>query len=80
MRTPEIDSEVERLASRLLLDVLNEATAAYWERRADGFANVGTPDCDDIARACRNRAELARMGSDEAEWSELLGAELGGER
>ena len=29
MRTPEIDSEVERLASRLLLDVLNEATAAH---------------------------------------------------
>lgn len=41
---------------RVLQDAYLEQDPAYWLRRADAFAAVGTPTCDEIARACRNRA------------------------
>lgn len=46
---------------RVLQDAWTEATEAYWLRRAAAFDAVGTPACDEIARACRNRASLADL-------------------
>lgn len=43
---------------RVLQDAWLEQDPAYWLRRADAFAAVGTPTCDQIAQACRNRAAL----------------------
>jgi hypothetical protein len=46
---------------RVLLDALNEATAAYWLRRAKEFDAVGTPVCGEIAQACRNAAAFLTL-------------------
>lgn len=54
-----IGRAADHFVKRLLLDCLTEATAAYWQRRAESFAAVGTPSCDEIARACRARAAVA---------------------
>lgn len=43
---------------RVLQDAWLEQDPAYWLRRADAFAAVGTRTCDEIALACRNRATL----------------------
>lgn len=56
-------SPAEYLANfgrRILQDALAEATAAYWLRRADTFAAVGTPTADLTARTCRAHAWLLR--------------------
>lgn len=50
---------------RVLQDAWIEATAAYWLRRAEIFDAVGTPACDEIAQACRNRATLADLSAAE---------------
>lgn len=55
-------SYVEHFRWRVLQDALAEATRDYWLRRADAFAAVGTPACDQIAQACRNRASLGYVG------------------
>lgn len=67
--------KLDQIARRFVIDMLLEASAAYWLRRAEDFANVGTPACDEIARACRNKAALCR--DDEREWADLLAVELG---
>lgn len=51
---------LEHFKARLLQDALTEATAQHWQHRADTFANVGTPECDQIALACHNHAALLR--------------------
>lgn len=43
---------------RVLQDAYAEQDPAYWRRRAESFAAVGTPACDEIAQACRNRAAM----------------------
>lgn len=60
-----LDELVEHFRSRVLQDALNEATSAYWRRRAEDFAAVGTPRCDEIAEACRNRARVSLIGGEE---------------
>lgn len=58
---PEPDpltAHIDRFHRRLLEDVLLEATAAYWHRRAETFALVGTPTCDTIAANCDFHARL----------------------
>ena len=67
---------LEQCARRLMLEVLAEGSAAYWRRRAEGFAAVGTKDCSEIARACWAKARFVEMGGDETEWAELLDREL----
>ena len=57
--------DLEHFAGRILQDALTKATAGYWLRRADQFAAVGNPDCDEIATACRNHARLVDGGLDE---------------
>ncbi len=49
---------VDHFRQRVLQDAIAEALPAYWRRRADTFTQVGTPACDDIARACRSHAQL----------------------
>lgn len=71
-----LSTEVERFARRILYDCLLEQTRAYWIRRAEAFDAVGTPACDEIARACRNRAEVSRLGGDAHELAELVREEL----
>jgi hypothetical protein len=55
---------VEHFQHRVMQDALSEATADYWRRRAEQFAAVGTPACDEIAEACRNRSRLAEIEGD----------------
>ena len=50
----------DHFRARVLQDCLTEATAQYWETRADTFAAVGTKDCDMIADNCRHHAQLIR--------------------
>lgn len=52
---------VEHFRARVLQDALNEAMPRYWLRRAEQFAAVGTPRCDAIATACRNKAAFLAM-------------------
>ena len=63
MKPTDLPAYVDHFRGRVLQDALAEATAAYWTKRADQFAGVGTPACDEIAQACRNRAALA-LGSE----------------
>jgi hypothetical protein len=51
---------LEQFRWRVLQDALQEATAAYWERRAETFAAVGNDRCDTTARNCRFHAQLLR--------------------
>lgn len=73
MTTPE---RLERAAQRMLLDLLLECSAAYWRKRADEFAAVGTEAADEIARACWAKARFVEMGGETEEWAELLDREL----
>lgn len=68
--------KLEQIARRFVIDMLLEAEESYWLRRADDFAKVGTPACDEIARACRNKAMLCREDSREG-FRALLAVELG---
>ncbi len=54
----DLNEYVEHFRARVLQDAFNEATAAYWTRRAEKFLAVGTPTCDEIAQACQNAATL----------------------
>lgn len=51
-----LPAHLEHFRRRVLYDGLLQATSDYWQRRAGMFAAVGTPDCDEIAQACRNHA------------------------
>lgn len=74
--TPET---IERLARLAIIDALLEGSARYWLKRAEDFDRVGNAKCDEIARACRNKAALIRNDEtpDRAEWADLLALELG---
>ncbi len=61
---------------RVLQDAWLEATESYWLRRAAAFDAVGTPACDEIAQACRNRATLAEVSV--TEFAETLMAMANG--
>lgn len=69
-------STLEKCARRVVFEVLIEQDAAFWRRRAETFAAVGTADCDEIARACFARARFAEMGGADDEWNALLDVEL----
>jgi hypothetical protein len=71
--------QIDRLACLAIIDALLEGSARYWEKRARDFLKVGTPKCDTIAQACRNKAALIRMDSaaERNEWTEILAVELG---
>ncbi|MCW2763610.1 MAG: hypothetical protein JWR85_3811 [Marmoricola sp.] len=62
MGITDLDEYVRHFSTRVLQDALNEATAAYWMKRAEQFDAVGNARCDEIARACRNRAALSLGG------------------
>jgi hypothetical protein len=72
--TPE---QIDRLACLMVIDALLEGSARYWLKRADDFAMVGTPKCDEIAQACRNKAVMCREDDERDEWAALLALELG---
>lgn len=63
---PEIEVDLEHFARRVIEDALTQASAAYWERRAETFDWVG-PHCAEVAKACRNHAEAIRRG-----WIEVV--------
>ena len=48
----------EHFATRMIQHMLAGAMPFYWLRRANDFARVGTAECDEIAEACRERAEF----------------------
>lgn len=62
MKLTDLPEHVDNFRRRVMADALQEATAAYWLRRAETFAAVGTAQCDEIAQACRNRAALMLGG------------------
>lgn len=68
--------KIDRLAQSMLVDLLLDSQERYWLKRADDFAKVGTPACDEIARACRAKATRCREEY-AREWSHLLAIELG---
>lgn len=54
---------VEKFGRRVILECLQAASVTWWERRAGTFAAVGTPSCDEVAQACRNKARaIAEFG------------------
>lgn len=59
---------VANFQRRVIQDALVEATAAYWLHRAETFDAVGTPECDEVARACRNAATLAPLQAEDGGW------------
>jgi hypothetical protein len=66
-----IKIDLDNFVRRLLVDTLQNATAEWWKRRARDFEQVGNAECDEIARACRNHAELlsGRFGPlEEVDW------------
>ena len=71
----------ELVRVRAVQQTLLEATWAYWMRRAQVFAAVGTPRCDEIAQACRSHARLLAGEFGEVEpwpgFAEDLAAVLG---
>ena len=66
MTTDGLAAYLEHFRARVLQDALNEATAAYWLRRAATFDAVGNARCDEIAQACRNRAAVGQFQEDRA--------------
>lgn len=61
LRTPAgstVTIDVERIFRRWLQDVMTEATAAYWLRRADQLDKIGTDWSAEAAQACRNHARM----------------------
>jgi hypothetical protein len=56
-----LSSYIEHFRARVLQDALNEALPSYWNRRAEAFAAVGTPECDVIASACRAKARFLTL-------------------
>ena len=58
-RLAAVATHVDHFQHRVIVDALNEATAAYWRRRAAQFRGVGNERCDLIARNCEHRATLA---------------------
>lgn len=54
----QIDQHIARFTATVLHQALLEGTARFWRRRAEEFATVGTPDCDQIAQACHHHADL----------------------
>jgi hypothetical protein len=69
--------DVEHFRRRVLEDALNEACSAYCLRRAAAFAKVGTPACDEIALACRHKAELSLVDGTWPEIDDMLSEALG---
>jgi hypothetical protein len=71
----------ELVRVRAVQHTLLEATWAYWMRRAQSFAAIGTPDADRIALACRRHARLLSGEFGEVEpwpgFAEDLAAVLG---
>lgn len=62
MSTRALVEHVEHFQHRVIQDALQEATAAYWLRRAAQFDAV--PNAE-VAEACRNRARVALLGGEE---------------
>jgi hypothetical protein len=57
---------------RLIQQVLEEASVAFWQRRAAEFDAVGTPTADATALACRRHAQLVQELGLEEDVRELL--------
>ena len=71
-RTGALADYVEWFRLRCLQSALDEATSAHWLRRAEAFERVGTPECDEVAKACRHRAELSLIGGTWPEIDDVL--------
>jgi hypothetical protein len=54
----QLEQHLDHFRRRVLVDALQEATAAYWRRRATTFTRVGNPACDQTALACARYADL----------------------
>ena len=73
MSTRQLVEHVEHVQHRVVQEALATATAAYWNRRAEDFQRVGTPECDEVAEACRNRARVALDGDVAEFYADLWG-------
>ena len=74
MKTRDLVKHVGHFQHRVVADALQEATAAYWRKRAEDFRQVGTAECDEVARACENRARVALDGDIEEFYEQLWDA------
>lgn len=50
----------ERMRTRAVQESIKDAMGETWDRRAQMFEAVGTPEADEIALACRSHARLLR--------------------
>lgn len=68
MSRPDRDAWIANFQRRVIQDAMQEGAVSYYRRRAAMFNAVGTPACDEIARACSNHAAfLERYGIDQTE-------------
>lgn len=73
MEQTTVRIDPEHFSARLLQDCLNQATAAYWLRRAEWFETCNPA----LALNCRRHAWLLSTASDEPTdevWEALRGA------
>lgn len=67
-----LDQHLAQARRRVIEDALLEGTKAYWLRRAEDFARVGTPTADATALACRRHAQLVTDLGLDAETTAVL--------
>ena len=53
-------TEQEQMRERAIKEAIKDAMGETWDRRAQMFEFVGTPEADLIAENCRNHARLLR--------------------
>ena len=61
MRLPDLTEHVEHFRQRVLADALQEATAAYWHRRAEAFEAALPRPGDYMGQASSEEYEARRM-------------------
>lgn len=60
MKITDLEEHVEHFRTRVLADALQEATCAYWRRRADAFAAALPRPTDYTGRATAAEIEAQR--------------------
>lgn len=61
MRLPDLTEHVDNFRRRVMADALQEATAAYWHRRAEAFDAALPRPGDYTGQASREEYEARRM-------------------
>src|SRR5512144_893843 len=63
----DVDHYLDHFRTRVLQDAIASASASTMRRRAEAFAGGGTGECDQIAQALRNAAQVALFADPDPE-------------